>query len=168
MQAEGVPQPRQLEQPQVSQRAQRAAERRADVREGQAVVKPRIAERAIGGDVFVFEAGGVTHQRAENQLIEQHDVGGQRDDRIQDRRHVLLRQRFGDIGTDAGQFDRAIADRNGFGGHQGEPGGGLRHHGVPQQARHRIDEFQPPEALPRVVIEAAGGFIQLLGTMRSV
>src|ERR1700730_3732234 len=89
---------------------------------------------------------GPGNQGAEHQLVIEEDHGDHRQDHPSDDGEVFLRRRPRQVGTDAGQGDRCVADRNRLARHDEEPAAGHAHHHVPDQTRHGERYCETPAA----------------------
>ena len=98
---------------------------------------------------------------AEEELVVEDDHDQHRQDRPADRGEVLLLDGERDVGADARQGDRRIADRDGLGGDDEEPPARHRHHRVPDEAGHGEGHFEAPETLPARKPEAARGLVEV-------
>ncbi len=105
------------------------------------------SRRQRAGLLLEAEAVGPGHQRPEQHLIvdQDHDQHGADGPAHRDQIAVLDGER--DIGADAGQRDRRIADADRFRGDDEEPAPRHRHHHVPDELRHGERHVEPPELI---------------------
>src|SRR6202007_2122432 len=81
---------------------------------------------------------------------------------ITDRRQVSFLDAKRDVGTDAGQGNGGVADRDRFRSDHEKPPSRHRNHRITKQARQGERDVEPPETLPYREVETLCGFIEIL------
>mmetsp|Transcript_21587 Transcript_21587/g.51171 ORF Transcript_21587/g.51171 Transcript_21587/m.51171 type:complete len:655 (+) Transcript_21587:263-2227(+) len=117
--------------------------------------------RVLAAGLLEAELVGPGQQRPKEQLVVEQDADQHAQDGPADGGQVLGLDGQRDVGAHAGQLDVLPRHRDGLGGDNEEPAAAHAHHHVPQQARHRERQLQPPEALPARELEDARGLLQL-------